>query len=98
MNTYDLGQLVTIWMKFKDPVTKQRKAPDTIALKYKAPDEVSVTVNFPGDITQTEDSEGVLYFFRVSANVDGTWFYRVTSTGDAEGAGQSKFKVRKAVP
>lgn len=69
--------------------------PSTLTLKLRDPSGNEQTIQYP-DSRITKDATGS-YTAVIAATTAGTWYYRWEGTGDAKGAEQGTFQVRRSL-
>ena len=95
MNSYVQGQLVRIWLRFKN-ASGTLTDPTTVTVKVEDPSGNTDTYTYA--LSQViKDSTGVFYY-DVTVDEKGVWYYRGVGTGTIVAAGQDKFTVIGARP
>lgn len=84
-NTYDIGDRVRLSATFE--VDGTPTDPDTIVVKVRDP-----SGNESSDTPTKEDTGD--YYFDLTLDEDGVWYFRFEGTGAAEAAEESTFTVR----
>ena len=94
-NSYDVGDQVECWARFRDHDTQALVAPATVVFQHRDPDGNITTLTTP-DVLISNPSIG---YFESAINVDdeGEWFYRWSSTVDYLAAEWGKFIVNDDV-
>lgn len=95
MNHYVQGQLVRVYMRFKDD-DGALADPTSVTLKVENPAGTVSTYTYAGGHI-TKESTGV-YFYDIDANQAGRWYYRTVGAGALQAAGQDSFMVTAARP
>lgn len=104
MNIYTEGELVKCTGSFKNDEGELHD-PETVKFVYQFPNGEPVELVYeeadpePEDVLVIKkDDVGIYYVDLDTTDKPGIWHYRFYSTGDGQTAGQTKFRVEKAVP
>lgn len=98
MNTYDLGDLVTVRAVFKDPTEDPEvvQDPDTVSLSVTTPSGIVTTYVYNTDDEVVKDDTG-MYSSEIDCEEAGFWHYRWWSSGVGQAAQEARFEVRSAL-
>ena len=95
-NSYDVGDQVVCWARFRDHDTQALVNPATVVFQYRDPSQNIVTLTTP-DVLISNPSVG---YFESVVDVDESdkggvpWGYRWSSTVDYRAADSSLFKAK----
>ena len=91
-NVYDIGDKVRLSVTFT--VDGVAADPTDVACKYQDPSGNEVEKTFlAGDVTRSGTG---IYYYDVTIDESGTWFYRFEATGNVVGAGENHFRIRNS--
>lgn len=92
-NTYDVGDIPSLATTFK--VDDVLTDPTTVRFGYVRPDATEpIWLTYLTDLDVQRDAEGV-YHVDLELDAAGRWAYRWEGTGEAEGAEERRFYVRR---
>lgn len=94
MTWYDKGDRVRCTGTFTDSAGAAQD-PTAVFFQFKDPSDNATTYTYGVDAELVKSSTGV-YYVDVDADEEGTWTYRLYSTGTGQGAAQSTFGVKKS--
>lgn len=95
MTEYVVGNVVRCSNTFTD-IAGTEIDPTTVAFKVQNPAGTITTYTYPTDPQLVKDSVGN-YHVDISADSEGTWYYRFYSTGTGKAAFEGKFAVINSV-
>lgn len=93
MTSYDLGDVVRVTGTWTDSGGTATD-PGTIAFTYTDPNGTATTLTYVTDAAVVKLSTGV-YYVDVTANLEGTWFWRWVSTVSGAAADEGQFAVTR---
>jgi hypothetical protein len=91
MAVFDINSVVRLQGAFKN-ASDAAADPTTITLKYEDPSANETTLTFAAT-ELTKASTGV-YYFDLTVDESGTWYYRFESTGVPKTSAEDMFDVR----
>ena len=94
MSSYDTGDLVRLTARFTDS-SDAAVDPSTVTFKARN-DTTTVTYVYGTDPEVVKEATGV-YHVDFDITVDGPWYFRVSSTGTGQAAGETVVFARQPV-
>lgn len=91
VNEYDKGDLVRVTAVFTDSAGTAVD-PDVVRFVVRNPRETETAYLYGTDAAVVKSATGN-YYVDVSADYEGTWYYRYYSTGSGQAAGEGSFTV-----
>jgi len=91
MAIFDINSVIRLQGTFKN-ASDVLADPTTITLKYEDPSTNETTLTYAA-AQLTKGSTGV-YYYDLTVDEAGTWYYRFESTGIPKTSGESSFDVR----
>ena len=90
-NEYDKGDLIRVTGTFTTAAGAAIN-PDVVRFIVRSPLGVETSYLYGTDVELVRSATGI-YYVDVSADVEGTWYYRYYSTGSGQAAGEGSFTV-----
>lgn len=94
MNTYDIGDLIRLWIEYRNADTKALVDPTEITLLILQPDGVELSYTLSGqEIVRASDGR-YSYVFNTTGRPSGLYRWRWVSTGQGQAGESGSFILR----
>lgn len=92
-NTYDIGDLVEMFVTFTDPQTGEPVTPETVACTVNPAADSTLSGGALNPATVATDAPGE-FTAEIAPDAKGTWWYAFDGDGGAQASGENFFYVR----